>query len=226
MIDDLQVEHQSTSVLPVVYMIQEQTTNEGAGDQSKKEADPSSYVKTDEEPCPEDNRMGEETDFCTYRHESGELYAKDVDQHMTVFSDIVMPTSKVTIEDIQVGDPDVPLTYDHEQLRQLIWQNKQLPIGKGTHSLQLHRGRYAILTWEKRVRSRREYGQSRPSFVKFSGFGQTTTIGQDYPTFYITMGFADRCDCQEERRRRSIVYRLSMGMSANMDDGIFIAVHQ
>ena len=48
---------------------------------------------------------------------------------MAVFPDIVMPTADVTIDDIQLGDPDVPLTDDHERLRQLIWRNKHLLIG-------------------------------------------------------------------------------------------------
>ena len=59
------------------------------------------------------------------------MYAEDVDQHMTVLPDIVMPTAKVAIKDIQVGDPDVPLTEDQERLRQLIWRNKNLLIDKG-----------------------------------------------------------------------------------------------
>ena len=54
-IDDLQVDHRSTRVLPVVNMIQEQTTNDGAGDPSNKAGDPSPNVNTDEEPSPEDD---------------------------------------------------------------------------------------------------------------------------------------------------------------------------
>ena len=50
---------------------------------------------------------------------------------MAVLPDIVMPTSEVTIDDIQVGDPDLPLTDDQERLRQLIWINNHLLIGKG-----------------------------------------------------------------------------------------------
>ena len=50
---------------------------------------------------------------------------------MTVLPDIVTPTAEVTIDDIQVGDPDVPLTDDQERLRQLIWRNNHLLIGKG-----------------------------------------------------------------------------------------------
>ena len=36
----------------------------------------------------------------TYRHESWELYATDVDEHMSVLRDIVTPTAEVKIGDI------------------------------------------------------------------------------------------------------------------------------
>ena len=80
-IDDLQVDHRSTSVLPVVHILHEQTTSDVAGDQSKKEADPSPDVKTDEEPCLEDDQIEKEPYVSTYRHESGELYAEDRSAH-------------------------------------------------------------------------------------------------------------------------------------------------
>ena len=96
-------------------MIQEQTTSDGAGDQSKKESSPLSDVKTDKEPFPEDDRIEKEPGVSTYQHESEELYAEDVDQHMAVFPDIAMPTSEVTINGIQKGDPDVPLTDEQER---------------------------------------------------------------------------------------------------------------
>ena len=112
-------------------MIQEQTTNDEPGDQSMKEAGPSPDVKNDGDTCPGDDRIEEAPNVSTYLRESGELYAEDVDQHMTVLPDTVMPTAKVAIKDIQVGDPDVPLTEDQERLRQLIWRNKNLLIDKG-----------------------------------------------------------------------------------------------
>ena len=39
-IDDLQVDHRSTSVLPIVHMILEQATDDRAGDQPNKEDGP------------------------------------------------------------------------------------------------------------------------------------------------------------------------------------------
>ena len=68
----------------------------------------------------EDERIAGEPDASTYRHQSGELYAEDVDQHMAVLPDIVTPTAEVTIDDIQVDGLDVPLTEDQERLRQMI----------------------------------------------------------------------------------------------------------
>ena len=85
----------------------------------------------DEEPGPDNDRIAEELNVATYRKESGELYAEDVDQHMEVLPYVGMPTAEVVIDNIQVGDPDVPLTEDQERLRQLIWRNKHLLIGKG-----------------------------------------------------------------------------------------------
>uniref|UniRef100_A0AAV1TBU0 Uncharacterized protein n=1 Tax=Peronospora matthiolae TaxID=2874970 RepID=A0AAV1TBU0_9STRA len=72
-----------------------------------------------------------QTKSVAYRHDSGDLLAEDVDQHMALLPDIIAPTKEVAIDDIQVGDPGVPLTEDQEKLRQLIWKNRHLLIGKG-----------------------------------------------------------------------------------------------
>ena len=114
----------------------------------------------------ENDRIAGEPDVSTYHYESEKLYTNGVDQHMAVLPDIVTPTAEVSIDDIQVVDPGVPLTGDQERLRQLIWKNKQLLIGKGNALPPAARGRYAILTWEERARSHREYGQNHPSFAK------------------------------------------------------------
>ena len=119
-IDDLQVDHRSTSVLPVVNTIQEQVTSDGESDRSKNEAGRLPEVTTQDKTCPAYDRTEEEPNVSTYRHESEELYTKDVDQHMAVLTDIGMPTALVTIDDIQVNDPDVPLTEDQKRLRQRI----------------------------------------------------------------------------------------------------------
>ena len=78
---------------------------------------------------------------------------------MVVLPDIAMPTSEVTIDDIRVGDPDVPLTDDRERLRQLIWRNKHLLIGKGNALPQAVRGTICDFEWEERARLHSKYGQ-------------------------------------------------------------------
>uniref|UniRef100_A0AAV1TIN3 Peptidase A2 domain-containing protein n=1 Tax=Peronospora matthiolae TaxID=2874970 RepID=A0AAV1TIN3_9STRA len=55
-----------------------------------------------------------------YHHESGNLFAEDIEQHMAVLPEMSATTEEVTIEVIQIGDPDVPLTTDQQRLRSLI----------------------------------------------------------------------------------------------------------
>ena len=40
-----------------------------------------------------------------YYHESGDLFAKDIEQHMAVLPEMTTATEEVTIDDIQIGDP-------------------------------------------------------------------------------------------------------------------------
>ena len=47
-----------------------------------------------------------------YHHEEGELFAKDVEQHLDVLPDVAISSTEITIDDVQVKDPDVPLTED------------------------------------------------------------------------------------------------------------------
>ena len=78
-----------------------------------------------------DENKTEEHETSIHYHESGELYAEDVDQHMAVLPEITSPTAEITIDEIQVGEPGIPLTEDQESMRQLIWKNRHLLIGKG-----------------------------------------------------------------------------------------------
>ena len=66
-----------------------------------------------------------------YYHASGELFAEDVDHHMAVLPIVVTPTQEITIDDIQVGDPGIPITDDRGKLRQMIWRSHHLLIEKG-----------------------------------------------------------------------------------------------
>ena len=40
----------------------------------------------------------------TFRNESGELYAEDVDQHMAVLPEVVIPAAEISLKDILVGN--------------------------------------------------------------------------------------------------------------------------
>ena len=71
------------------------------------------------------------SDDSTYYHEGGELFAEDVEQHMAVLPEVTASKTEITIDDIQVGDPGIPLTADQEDLRRLIWKSRHLLIGKG-----------------------------------------------------------------------------------------------
>ena len=51
---------------------------------------------------------------------SGDLFAEDIDQHMASLSDMSTATEEVTIDEIQIGDPNFPLTTNQQKLRSLI----------------------------------------------------------------------------------------------------------
>ena len=65
-----------------------------------------------------------------YSNETEEMYAEDVDQHMAILPGVVIPATGVSLEAIHVRDPGDPLSSDKEKLRQLIWANRHLLIGK------------------------------------------------------------------------------------------------
>ena len=50
---------------------------------------------------------------------------------MAVLPELRPQSEAVTIDDIQVGDPDVPLTEDQQKLRSLIWDSRHLLIVRG-----------------------------------------------------------------------------------------------
>ena len=70
-----------------------------------------------------------------YYHEGGELFADDVELNMAVLPEVATSSTAITIDDVQVGDPGIPLTEDQERLRQLRWKNKHLLFGKSNDLL-------------------------------------------------------------------------------------------
>ena len=50
---------------------------------------------------------------------------------MAILPEVVTPAAEISLEDIQVGDPGELLSSDKEKLRQSIWANRHILIGKG-----------------------------------------------------------------------------------------------
>ena len=63
---------------------------------------------------------GEKKDASVYRHEKWYLYAEDVNQHMTGLPEVITFAAEVSIDDIQFGDPGVPLSEYQDNLRQVF----------------------------------------------------------------------------------------------------------
>ena len=91
----------------------------------------SEETQRSEEDKPSKIDEAESTEAPVYYHESGDLFAEDIEQHLAVVPEISTATEEVTIDDIQIGDPDVPLTSDQQRLRSLIWKSRHLLMGKG-----------------------------------------------------------------------------------------------
>ncbi|POM64657.1 Reverse transcriptase [Phytophthora palmivora] len=64
-------------------------------------------------------------------HEGGDLFAEDVESQMAVLPEVVTTTEEVTIDDLQVVDPEVNTPEEIYRLRQIIWKRAHLLIGKG-----------------------------------------------------------------------------------------------
>ena len=59
---------------------------------------------------------------------------------MAVLPEVVTSSTEITIDDVQVRYPGVPLTKDQERLRQSIWKNRHLLFRKGNASPPAARG--------------------------------------------------------------------------------------
>ena len=59
------------------------------------------------------------------------MFAEDTEQHLAVLPEMSTATVEVTIDDIQIGDPNVLLTTDQQRLRSLIWKSRHLLMWKG-----------------------------------------------------------------------------------------------
>ncbi|GMF31664.1 unnamed protein product [Phytophthora fragariaefolia] len=88
------------------------------------------------DPGPDDSTADEQVCY----HESGDLHAEDVVAEMEVLPEVRSTTEEVTIEDIQVGDPDLNTPEEIERRRRRIWRRRHLLIGKGNAFPQAARG--------------------------------------------------------------------------------------
>ena len=113
-----------------------------------------------------DAKEDESCSLPVYYHKGGELFADDVEQHMAVLPEVATSSTDITIDDVKVGDPGVPLAEDQERLRQLICKNKHLLIGKGND---LPPGAYGAVCDidvgdAMRIQLHSAYGRLHPSF--------------------------------------------------------------
>ncbi|KAL4140614.1 hypothetical protein PRNP1_014895 [Phytophthora ramorum] len=74
-------------------------------------------------------RTREDEEVCFY--EGGALFAEDIESQMAILPEVPTTTDEVTIEDIQVGDPETNTPEEIDRLRQIIWRRRHLLIGKG-----------------------------------------------------------------------------------------------
>ena len=145
---------------------------------------------------------------------------------MAVLPDIVMVTAEVTIDDIQVGDPDVSLADDHERLRQLIGRNKHLRIDKGSALPPAAReaicdidvGGASLIAQRVRPIAPKFREKLADLFKRLlsANIIRPSTSPRASPIAVII----------KEWRRHSTLYRLSTGYSANKADGLFNAIDQ
>uniref|UniRef100_A0AAV1U7Y1 Reverse transcriptase domain-containing protein n=1 Tax=Peronospora matthiolae TaxID=2874970 RepID=A0AAV1U7Y1_9STRA len=100
-------------------------------DHNIAELDRSEATQRSEEVKPSKIDEADSAEAPVYYHESGDFFAEDIKQHLAVLPEMITATEEVTINDIQNGDPDVPLTADQQRLRSLIWKSRHLLLGKG-----------------------------------------------------------------------------------------------
>ena len=79
---------------------------------------------------------------------------------------VATPAAEISLEDGQVYNPEEPLSSDQEKLRQLIWANRHLLIGKGNaYPLRLVEHSMKLMS-ETLTRSHKGYYRSHPSFAR------------------------------------------------------------
>ena len=64
-------------------------------------------------------------------HEGGDQYIEGIEKQMAVFPEVSPNMPEVTMEDLQVGDPEVNTPEQIDQLKKIIWKRRHLLMGKG-----------------------------------------------------------------------------------------------
>ena len=132
----------------------------GADDSEEQEGSIYQSVQgTDTVTDGEDAKEEDPSSPLVYYHEGGELLREEVEQHLAVLPEVATSSTEITIGDVQVGDPGVTLTKDQERVRQSIWKNKHLLMGKVNTLPHAARGLYEISMSRARIRLHSVYGR-------------------------------------------------------------------
>ena len=73
------------------------------------------YAKQEKAPhkaLPSEIEEHETAETPDYNHESSDLFSEDVLEHLAGLQEVSASTPEVTTDDIQIGDPNVPITSD------------------------------------------------------------------------------------------------------------------
>uniref|UniRef100_A0AAV1UQ09 Uncharacterized protein n=1 Tax=Peronospora matthiolae TaxID=2874970 RepID=A0AAV1UQ09_9STRA len=139
-----------------------------------------------------------------YYHESEDLFAEDIEQHLAVLPEMSTATEEVTIDDIQIGDPDVPLTADQQRLRSLIWRSRHLLMGKGNALPPAARGAICDIDVGGAAPIAQRVRPVAPKYrEKLSDLIKRTVGRQDRSAIHVNLGVSDSGDHQEERSGHS-----------------------
>uniref|UniRef100_H3H490 Uncharacterized protein n=1 Tax=Phytophthora ramorum TaxID=164328 RepID=H3H490_PHYRM len=101
-----------------------------AAQPAKMRPEPEGFPRNQEDSSPRsETRLPDDEEVCY--HEGGDLFAEDVERQLAILPEVVTATDEVTIEDIQMGDPESNTPEEIDRLRQIIWRRKYLLVGKG-----------------------------------------------------------------------------------------------
>ncbi|POM77111.1 Hypothetical protein PHPALM_5556 [Phytophthora palmivora] len=137
-----------------------------------------------------------------YINEGGDLFAEDVESQMAVLPEVVTTTEEVTIDDLQVEDPELNTPEEIDRLRQIIWKRTHLLIGKGN--------------------------ALPPAAMVTTNVIQPlkACVGNDHHSLDLTLGFTNRDHHKEEWGGYPDLHRLPVGEQLDETNGVPHAVDQ